>query len=72
MKNNVSGQKGLGKDYVHASGMMLRVGKAVLGLVLFALTKMGKVFINKLDKTELPSSAGEGKKVIANDTVVRS
>ena len=72
MKNNVSGQNGLGKDYVHASGMVLRVGKAVLGLVLFGLTKMGKVFINTLDKTELPPSTADTKKVIPQKTIVKS
>lgn len=61
----------LTKDYTRASGMVMRVGKAVLGLVLFGLTRMGKVLINKLDSTGLPSSTGDTKKRMVQSDVVK-
>jgi hypothetical protein len=62
MKSKTISDKDLTRNYLDASSMVVKIGKAVLGLILFGLAKMGKLLFNQLDKTGLPSSTGDTKK----------
>jgi hypothetical protein len=50
------------KDYRDVAGMVWKLGKGVLGMILWTTVKTGKLLLSQLRKTNLPSSTGSVKK----------
>lgn len=62
MNNQPERKTSLSKDYRNASRMVWKVGKGVLGMVLWAISKTGKLLFRQLKKSNLSSSTGSIKK----------